>query len=152
VINEGLWLVKLLVAAFWAIMIRLLIGTASFRYLDYFSIWGSNLLFLFEAIVFVDLVYALDINLDKCAQQNSKIYILKAIISITLLIASAFICFISFKHNNQVVCWINAVSIIIFFIVAILRVFPGNSILVVGSISLCINVLGFYIEIDNHDE
>jgi hypothetical protein len=147
-----MWIIKLFVAAFWAIMLRLMVGTAFFHYLDYFSIWGSNLLFLFEAIVFIDLVYALDNSLDKCAQQNSKIYILKAIISITLLIASAFICFISFKHNNLVVCWINAAFLILFFILAILRVFPGNSILIVGLVSLCTNFLGFYIEIDNHND
>lgn len=108
--------------------------------------------YLFVAIVFVDLAYAFDGYLDECAHENGKIYILKAIISITLLLTSSFICFLSFKHNDIVVCWVNAASLLVFVIFALLRLFPGNSILVAGTISLCINIIGFYIESEDSEE
>lgn len=146
IINEGTWIIKFLIALLASLVFRMLVATAFFEYLGYFSIWGSNLLFVFEAIVFVDLVYSLDAYLDECAQSNNKVYILKAIISITVLIAAAFICFLSFKHNNIYVCWVNAGCLALFFIMAVLRLFQGNSILVAALIGLCINILGFYVE------
>lgn len=127
-------------------MFRLLVATSFFQYLSYFSIWGANFLYLFEAVVFVDLVYALDGAIDQCAKENPKIYILKAIISSTVLIAASFVCFLSFKYNPQWLCWINAGSLILFVILAVLRLFSENSILVAASVSLCLNILGFYIE------
>jgi len=143
-----MWLIKIFIIALFALFLRLLVGTTFFTYLGYFSVWGSNLLFFFEALVFIDLVYSLDSYLDECAQQNNKIYVLKAIISITVLIAAAFLCFLSFHQNNYIVCWANAGLLAIFFILAVLRIFPGNSILVASVISLCLNILGFYIPND----
>jgi Serine incorporator (Serinc) len=146
IINEGLWIIKILVAALISLFLRFMVGTTFFQYIEYLSVWTANVFYLFVAIVFVDLAYAFDGYLDECAQENGKIYILKAIISITLLLTSSFICFLSFKHNDIVVCWVNAASLLVFLIFALLRLFPGNSILVAGLISLCINIIGFYIE------
>lgn len=146
IINEGLWIIKILVAALISLFLRFMVGTAFFLYIEYLSVWTANVFYLFIAIVFVDLAYAFDAYLDECAQENGKIYILKAIISITLLLTSSFICFLSFKYNDIVVCWVNAASLLVFVIFALLRLFPGNSILVSGLISLCINIIGFYIE------
>lgn len=133
------------------LFLRLMVGSQFFEYLGYFSVWASNLLYLFIAIVFVDLVYVFDGYLDECALQNKKIYILKAIISITVLIAASFICFLSFYHNPAYVCWTNAICLVVFLILALLRIFPGNSILVSALISLCINITGYYIK-GEHDE
>ena len=106
----------------------------------------ANLLYVFEAIVFVDLVYALDNTIDECAKENSKFYIFKAIVSVTILLLASFICFMSFSHNALWICWSNAITLVIFVISALVRIFPGNSILVASSISLCMNVLGYYIQ------
>jgi hypothetical protein len=149
IINEGLWFFKLMVIALIALFLRLAVGTTFFVYLEYFSVWGANLLYLFIAIVFVDLSYAFDGYLDECAQENHKVYILKAILSITLLLTASFICFISFKHNPLYVSLINAIFIGIFLLLALLRVFPGNSILVSAIISLSVNIIGFYIKGDD---
>lgn len=59
---------KILVAALMSLVLRLIVGTSFFDYLMVFSEWGANLLYLFIAIVFVDLVYAFDNYLDECAQ------------------------------------------------------------------------------------
>ena len=152
IINEGLWIIKILVAALISLFLRFMVGTAFFQYIEYLSVWTANVFYLFIAIVFVDLAYAFDGYLDECAQENGKIYILKAIISITLLLTSSFICFLSFKHNDIVVCWVNAACLLVFLIFALLRLFPGNSILVSGLISLCINIIGFYIESEDNEE
>lgn len=95
--------------------------------------------------MFVDLVYALDGRFDECAKDNNKFYIFKAIISISVLVAASFVCFISFKHNPTWVCITNAVLLGVFVVLALLRVFQGNSIFVAASIGLFLNVLGFYI-------
>lgn len=64
IINEGLWIIKIIIAALVALILRLVVGTGFFEYLMIFSEWGATLLYLFIAIVFVDLVYAFDIYLD----------------------------------------------------------------------------------------
>lgn len=149
VINEGLWIVKVLAVALLALLLRLVVGTGFFQYLTYFSIWGANLLYLFEAIVFVDLVYALDNSIDECAKENRKLYVLKAIVSISILIAASFLCFLSFQTNPTWICWTNAACLFVFLVIALLRIFPGNSILVAASVGLCINILGFYLQTDS---
>jgi hypothetical protein len=68
IINEGLWIIKIMVAALISLVLRLIVATTFFQYLIVFSEWGANLLYLFIAIVFVDLVYAFDNYLDECAQ------------------------------------------------------------------------------------
>lgn len=144
-INEGLWIIKILIAALLGLVLRLLVATTFFQYLMVFSEWGANLLYLFIAIVFVDLVYAFDNYLDECAQENSKLYILKAIISITLILSAGFMSFLSFKHNPLFVSWTNVVLLVVFLIISLLRIFPANSILVSSLISVCIGVIGFYV-------
>ena len=151
IINEGLWAIKILIAALVCLFLRLMVGSQFFQYLGYFSVWAANLIYLFIAIVFVDLVYVFDAYLDECALQNKKTYILKAIVSITVLIAASFICFLSFSHNPAYVCWTNAICLVAFLILALLRIFPGNSILVSALISLCVNITGYYIK-GEHDE
>lgn len=106
----------------------------------------ANFLYVFEALVFVDLVYALDNSMDECAKENQKFYIFKAIVSITILLLASFICFMSFSHNQLWICWTNAVALVIFVILALIRIFPGNSILVASSVALCMNILGFYVQ------
>jgi L-asparagine transporter-like permease len=149
-INEGLWIIKIMVGALISLVLRLVVGSTFFDYLMVFSEWGANLLYLFIAIVFVDLAYAFDNYLDECAQENSKVYILKAIISITLILAASFMSFLSFKHNPLYVSWINVVLLGVFLIIALLRIFPGNSILVSALISVCIHIIGFYINEDDN--
>lgn len=134
-----------MIAALISLILRLLVATAFFDYLIIFSEWGANLLYLFIAIVFVDLVYAFDAYLDECAQENNKVYILKAIVSITLILISSFLCFLSFKHNPLYVSWVNVILLVVSLIIALLRIFPGNSILVSALISLCVCIIGFYI-------
>lgn len=152
IINEGLWIIKIIVAALTSLILRLVVGTTFFEYLMIISEWGANLLYLFIAIVFVDLVYAFDAYLDECAQENSKVYILKAIISITLILTASFMSFLSFKHNPLFVSWINVIFLAVFLIVALLRIFPSNSILVAALISVCTHIIGFYIEGDDNEE
>lgn len=72
--------------------------------------------------------------------------------SITLLITSSFICFISFRYNPSFVCWTNAICLFLFVIFAVLRIFPANSIFISSIIGLCINILGFYIKDDSSVE
>ena len=141
VINQGIWLIKLLI-------LRLSVNTTFFKYLQYFSIWDANFLYVLESIVFVDLVYVVDKAFDECAKQNNKIYILKAIISISVYITASFICFVSFQHNQTYVSVINAVFLAIFLVLAFIRTFEGNSILVAGMIGLNMNILGFYVQDD----
>ena len=105
-------------------LLRLVVATSFFEYLTYFSIWGANFLYLLQVIVFVDLAYALNITMDEAAKNNSRFHILKAIISISFLIAASFLCFIGFKYNPLWVSWVNAISLVVFLIVALLRVFP----------------------------
>jgi predicted signal transduction protein with EAL and GGDEF domain len=152
IINEGLWIIKVMVAALVCLVLRLLVGTAFFECLMAVSEWGANLLYLFIAIVFVDLVYAFDAYLDECAVENSKVYILKAILSITLILTAAFLAFLSFQHTPPFVSWVNVVLMALFLAVALLRVFPGNSILVAALMSVCIFVIGFYIEGGDSEE
>lgn len=57
----------------------------------------------------------------------------------------------SFSHNALWICWVNAITLGIFVILALVRVFPGNSILVASAISLCMNVLGYYIQDSSTD-
>jgi hypothetical protein len=140
-----MWLIKIVIIAIVALVYRLLVATAFFEYLGYFTIWGANLLYIFEAIVFVDLVYALDGRLDECAKENGKFYILKAIISISVVLAASFLCFVGFMHNPLWVCWANAICLVVFVILALLRLFQGNSIFVAASVCLCLNILGFYL-------
>jgi hypothetical protein len=63
--------------------------------------------------------------------------------------AASFLCFLSFKHNPPWVCWTNAACLLVFLLLALLRVFTGNSIMVAASIGLCLNILGFYLEEDS---
>jgi purine-cytosine permease-like protein len=68
IINEGIWIIKVIIAALLALFLRFTVGTTFFQYLEYISVWSANLLYLFIAIVFVDLAYAFDAYLDECAQ------------------------------------------------------------------------------------
>ena len=61
------------------------------------------------------------------------------------MLTSSFVCFMSFKYNPIYVCITNAILYALFIILAILRIFVGNSIFVASSISLCLNIIGFYI-------
>jgi hypothetical protein len=51
----------------------------------------------------------------------------------------------SFSHNELWICWANAATLAIFVILALVRIFPGNSILVASSVGLCMNILGYYV-------
>ena len=99
--------------------------------------------------MFIDLIYSFDRFIDEKALENNKLYILKAILSITILLTASFICFVSFKHNPPYICIVNAILLGLFIIFAILRIFTGNSILVASTVGLCNNIIGFYIE--DHD-
>jgi len=62
-----------------------------------------------------------------------------------MILLATYVCYLSFKYNEFYVCLTNAIAIILFLLLAVLRIFPGNSIFIASIISLCANVLGYYI-------
>lgn len=148
IINEGVWIIKIMVAGLIALILRLIVSTVLFEYMSYLSVWSGHLLYLFFGMVFIDLVYTLDSSIDQYAKHNHKGYILKAIMTVILFLASMFMCFVSFKYNEYWISWVNVGCLLVFVLVAFLRVFSENSVFVALSVGLCLSAISFLINFD----
>jgi hypothetical protein len=125
--------------------LALLASTGLVTFLSYVSVWIVNLVYLFEALVYVDLVYALDRTFDEKAKENNKIYIVKATFTIIAFLAAGCLCFFSFQYNPVWISWTNIGVFAVFLIIALLRIFPENSLMVANMVALCLTVLSFYV-------
>ena len=64
IINEGMWIIKILVGLAFSFLFWLISGTAVFGVMSYVSVWIANWFYVFVALVFVDLVFALDATFE----------------------------------------------------------------------------------------
>ena len=124
IINEGTWLIKFLIGCVVAVILSLLVSTSFFQLISILSVWIANWTYIFESLVFVDLVFALNISFDERSKEDRKFYVLKAILTVCLLCGSAILCYYSFKHNPLWISWANIICILIFLIIALFRTFP----------------------------
>ena len=91
------------------------------------------------------MVFALNISFDERAKDDRKFYGLKAVLTVIVFLASTILCYYSFKHNLLWISWINVALLVIFLIIAFLRLFSDNSVFVASLIGLCMIVISFYI-------
>ena len=96
-------------------------------------------------MVLVDLIFAINFSLDEWAKTNQKIYGVKAVLVAFVIVGSIILCYYSFKHNALWISWVNVGYLVIFLLLAVLRLFDDNSILVASMISFSMIVISFYI-------
>ena len=145
IINEGMWIVKIIIALAFAFVLRMMVNTGFFELVSYVSVWLANWVYVFEALVFVDLVFAFNITLDEMAKTNGKIYGVKAVLSALVILGEIILCYYSFYHNQLWVSWVNVGCVVGFLVLAVLRLFEENSILVGSFVGLGMVVVSFYI-------
>ena len=54
--------------------------------ISYVSVWLANWVYIFEALIFVDLVFAFNMTFDELAKTNGKIYGVKAVLSALVIL------------------------------------------------------------------
>jgi len=119
-----MWIIKVLIGCLAAFFLRLFVSSGFFDLISYASACVANLVYIFIALVFIDLVFTLNFSLDQRAKEDQKYHILKAVIAVTLLIGAIIMCYYSFYQNPIWVSWANIACLVIFLLIAVLRIFP----------------------------
>ena len=147
-----MWIIKVAIGLLVAFILRLLVSSGFFNFISYVSVWMANWVYVFIALVFIDLVYTFNISLDEKAKEDKKCHILKAVLAIIMLLGAIIFCYYSFYQNLIWVSWVNVGCLVIFLGIAALRVFPENSIMVAAYIGACIILISFFIHSKGAEE
>ena len=99
IINEGGWLIKVAILGLFVFLWRLLVSTRLFDWLCVGSVWLSSVVYLFEGLVLIDLVYAFDWTFDEHSKDNSKCHIFKVVLTLLSLAGAGVLSYLSFVHN-----------------------------------------------------
>lgn len=98
----------------------------------------------------MDLIYSIENGLKEVGENNPKIQVLKALISLLCVMGAVVINVLSFVHhsestNTQYVAIISSVELAVFLIVCMVRVVKSNTLLVYGLLMLYSNVIAYYL-------
>lgn len=118
-----MWIIKAAIGCLVSFILRLLVSSGFFDLMSYVSVWIGNWVYIFIALVFIDLVFTLNISLDEKAKEDKKYHILQAVLAVLMLLGAIILCYFSFYNNLIWVSWVNVACIVVFLAVAALRVF-----------------------------
>ena len=142
-INEGLWLPKVLTITALTLLVRLFYPLIPYALHSVTSACGV-LLFLFGGMVFVDLLYAVDLELDALATRNNKLYLVRVGMTVLGLLWAVWLCVYGWGLPSWTY-WTNSGLLLLFLVMGLLRIFQGNSILIATLVSVMLSFTAFYL-------
>ena len=98
-------------------------------------------------MLLIDLFFAVNRKIDTMANSNQKYYLVKAALSIAVLAAAIFVCVTEWKDEPHWVRWANSGLLLLCLILALLRLFPRNSIMVACLVSCLLNFTSLYLSL-----
>ena len=100
ILNEGGWLLKLLIVSFLGLINMFVMPVGILAYLHTVSAYLSIFWYIVQSLVIIDLIYTLDNFFNELAETAPKILLVKAVISIILTFTAVFLNAVSYLHHQ----------------------------------------------------
>jgi hypothetical protein len=160
VINEGLWLLKILLIAALVFLVGHTFGPSISTIVELGSTLLSPILYILTVpihlypknIILVDNIYFLEFKINNLSEKYKQVHVAKVIFSLLFWGLSIVLNVFSYFENQLWISISSSVIIVIFLVLTFLRVSRNNSLFVYAIIMVHLNLVAYSVHAEGDED